>query len=491
MGSMNATSWSGFVINVGIAFTLLAGACNARAQTASLRLLTTITNPAPALHDHFGESLAAMGSDLVVIGAPNDKAGPSAAGAAYLYSCGGEFQTVFTNSTPNEANNLGFSVAVLGNDKVLIGAIYDSTAAASAGGVYMYGTNGLLLKTITSPQPEAGEGFGWSIVGLGDEQFVVGAPFKSSQSGNAYPGATYLMNTNGSMISRMDNPLLVGGGESGQFGRTVSAVDQDLIVVGAPNHRVSGIDAGAAFVFSANGTWITTLANPTPNGSDKFGSSVAALPGDRVVVGDPSDEIGGPNAGAVYFFNTNGIMLLTVTNPQPATVRGFGISLAGMNGDKLLVGAYHWSGDSSSSLPGTVFVFTHDGSLLTSVTSPNPSGSDYFGFSVSSAGSNRVIVGAPGDDIGAEFAGAVYLFELVLAGPRLSLVRDQSTMHITWPAAEADWALQQTEAIDDPDAWLDLNLSVTAVDGTNGVAVNVLSGDSLRAFRLRSTVQTP
>jgi hypothetical protein len=48
--------------------------------------LLTLTNPAPAAADLFGVSVAAMGSDRVVIGAYFDDAGADDAGAAYLFS---------------------------------------------------------------------------------------------------------------------------------------------------------------------------------------------------------------------------------------------------------------------------------------------------------------------------------------------------------------------------------------------------------------------
>lgn len=41
------------------------------AQNTSAPLLTTFTNPTPANAEQFGQSVAAMGGDRVLIGAPN------------------------------------------------------------------------------------------------------------------------------------------------------------------------------------------------------------------------------------------------------------------------------------------------------------------------------------------------------------------------------------------------------------------------------------
>ena len=47
-------------------------------------LLLTINNPTPAANDHFGSSVAAVGTDKLLIRAPEDSTGAFAAGSAYL-----------------------------------------------------------------------------------------------------------------------------------------------------------------------------------------------------------------------------------------------------------------------------------------------------------------------------------------------------------------------------------------------------------------------
>ena len=85
----------------------------------------TIANPTPAAIDNFGISVAAVGSDRVLIGARDDNTGAVDAGAAYLFSTDGTLHTTYTNPTPAVRDSFGCSVAALGSDRVLIGASGD------------------------------------------------------------------------------------------------------------------------------------------------------------------------------------------------------------------------------------------------------------------------------------------------------------------------------------------------------------------------------
>jgi hypothetical protein len=109
----------------------------ALAQGAGFTMLT-ITNPTPVAYDCFGGSVAAVGSDRVLIGAPYDDVGADNAGAAYLFSGTGALLTTFTNPTPAASDYFGSHVAAVGSDRVLIGADCDDTGAENAGAVYLF-----------------------------------------------------------------------------------------------------------------------------------------------------------------------------------------------------------------------------------------------------------------------------------------------------------------------------------------------------------------
>jgi hypothetical protein len=91
---------------------------------------------------------------------------------------------------------------------------------------------------------------------------------------------------------------------------------------------VGARDAGTAYLFSTNGTLLTTFTNPAPTAFDHFGHAVAAVGSDRVFVGAPDADQGATDAGVGYLFNTNGTLPTTFTNPTPAVGDAFGARVA-------------------------------------------------------------------------------------------------------------------------------------------------------------------
>jgi hypothetical protein len=145
-------------------------------------MLTTFTNPTPVAGDSFGFSVAALGTDRVLIGTRD-------AGAAYLFSTNGAVLTTFTNPTPPGSDYFGWSVAAAGINRVLIGAPGDNTGAIGAGAAHLFSTNGALLTTFTNPTPAANDQFGSSVAAVGTDRVLMGAPSYWQATG---PGAAYL-----------------------------------------------------------------------------------------------------------------------------------------------------------------------------------------------------------------------------------------------------------------------------------------------------------
>ena len=103
-------------------------------------LLTVYTNPTPpggAGNDAFGFAVAPFGADRVLITAYRDGAGASAAGAAYLFDLNGTVQTTYTNPVPMPLANFGYSIAAVGSDRVLIGVRRDSSSVTNSGLAYL------------------------------------------------------------------------------------------------------------------------------------------------------------------------------------------------------------------------------------------------------------------------------------------------------------------------------------------------------------------
>jgi hypothetical protein len=241
-------------------------------------LLTTITDPAQPL----GSAVVAVGNDKLLIGAHYAYEDPdtwATYGAAYLYSTNGTRLMTFNNPSPGTVNGFGFSVAALGSDRVLIGA---STEWPGTGAAYLFHTNGTRLMTFTNPAPHVNDFFGRSIAAAGTDRVLVGSPAEGTSAEEVY-----LFNTNGSLLLTITNPTPA---VADWFGHRIAVLGNDLVVIGAPDDDSTGLSSGSAYVFSLNGTLLATINNPTPGVGDRFGLRVAPFGNDGVIIGAPQDN---------------------------------------------------------------------------------------------------------------------------------------------------------------------------------------------------------
>lgn len=286
-------------------------------------LLTTFPVPDPAAVS-FGADLVAVGEDRVLISAYNYHVGQAQVGRAYLFRTDGTLLTTFTNPVPATAQAFGFSVATVGTDRVLIGS--------GTAGPFLFTTNGVLVTTFTKPGSGTFNNFGTSMAAVGNDRVLIGA--QDDNTGAPAAGTAYLFRTNGSLLATFTNPAPVA---SDNFGTSVAAVGSDRVVIGAIDY--GGVrNSGRAYIFSTNGTLLATITNPTP-GYSLFGWSVAAVGSSRVLIGAYQDNTGTSQAGAAYLFSTNGTLLTTITNPTPANQDWFGYSVAVMGTDRAIIAA--------------------------------------------------------------------------------------------------------------------------------------------------------
>jgi len=218
----------------------------------------------------------------------------------------------------------------------------------------------------------------------------------------------------------------------------VAAFGSDRVLIGASGEWPGG---GAAYLFHTNGTLLMTFTNPAPSIDDYFGRSIAAVTTDRVLVGSPAH---GANAEEVYLCNTNGTLLLTITNPAPAAGDGSGYRIAVLGSDRVVIGAP--LDDTTGPGSGSVYVFSVDGTLLTTLNNPTPATGDWFGYRLAAFGNEGVIIGAPFDDTGATDAGTVYLFSVPSqpTAPSLTIQRiAPNTVVVSWPSPSTGFVLQQ------------------------------------------------
>ncbi len=161
----------------------------------------------------------------------------------------------------------------------------------------------------------------------------------------------------------------------------------------------------AAYIYAFDGTTWNQQAKLTGEmGSDYFGRAVA-ISGNTALVGAPTDSTVGLNAGAVYVFTFDGTTWtqqakLFASDPEQTAI--FGISLS-LLGNTALIGA---QGDDGGQ--GSAYVFTFDGTSWSQqgkLTATDGNFGDYFGCSVSLAG-NRALIGAYAPGLGE----AAYVF---------------------------------------------------------------------------------
>jgi uncharacterized repeat protein (TIGR01451 family) len=189
------------------------------------------------------------------------------------------------------------------------------------------------------------------------------------------------------------------------------AIDGSSAIVGA---RGGTLNAGEAYIYarSIDGTW-TQQAKLLPSGSalnDNFGAAVA-LSGDTAIVGAPSNDASGTDAGAAYVFKRDGSGVWTQTAKLVGsdTVSGDNLgSAVALSGTTAIIGAPGKDGPGTDA--GAAYVFTRDGSGVWTQTgklaAPSAAAADNFGAAVSASGLSALI-GAPGKDA---TAGAAYVY---------------------------------------------------------------------------------
>ena len=168
-------------------------------------------------------------------------------------------------------------------------------------------------------------------------------------------------------------------------------------------------------------------------------------------------------------YSTDGALLITFTNRTPEIGESFGYPLAAAGTDRVLIGVcYDNTGGSNA---GAVYLFTTNGALLTTFANPTPAPLDLFGVSVAAVGNDRVLVGACLDDTGATNSGAAYLFSIQTIAPQVPILSigltTTNTVAVSWPSPSTDWVLQQnTNGIATAASWSNVT-EIISDDGTN------------------------
>ena len=380
--------------------------------------LASIPNPEPGLDDEFGFSVARIGAAALAVGVPGDSpAGHDHEGSIYVYDSGGRLACTITNPSPADSDCFGHSVTRLGSERLVAGVPNDDPAGVpNAGCAYLYSTNGSFLQTLTHPSGASDDHFGWSGGSVTDRVVAVGVP--NDDAGAMDAGSVCLFASAGTYLTTINTPA---PNSLDQFGWSVCGVGDAELVVGTPGENQGpNNDVGRAYIYGTNGALLATLQNPTPQTDERFGSSVAALGTDKLIVGAPFAKVAGHGpVGEVYVFDVQGNPLTTLNSPSPDADDRFGWQVAGLGADRILVGAPRDTPDGVVEV-GAVYLFDVTGTLLATVTNPTPAGQERFGWGIAADGSGQIAVAAPCADVsGATNAGSVHLYDFEIGGAHI------------------------------------------------------------------------
>lgn len=213
--------------------------------TLQQRLLSPDTTGTP---DFFGRAVALHGN-TAVIGARWSYNGAVNAGAAYVFRRTGstwDVEAKLNTPTPLIGSLFGGTVAVEGNT-VLVGET--RSAPTNAGRAYIFervGSMWSLSHSLQPADPSANDLFGSSVALSGNNAIVVASKAEVGTATDA--GAAYLFTRSGTAWTQVEklvseNPTDVGG-----FGSAVS-VTGGTVVIGAPTEDAPEWESGVAYVF--------------------------------------------------------------------------------------------------------------------------------------------------------------------------------------------------------------------------------------------------
>jgi len=397
-----------------------------------------------ATNDSFGASIAVQGN-MAVVGAPNATENGVSSGAVYIFNRdinGNWNQGVKLLPTlSNDEQHFGASVALLGNDLIVVGATGDDGKGVNTGAVYIFKNTGgnWTQQKVSAFDAGVRHYFGSSVAivdnGAGNRSILIGSPRNGEKGTNA--GALYLLDEPSNWQTQekihpddIDANHLFGTSLDVQGSRVVigaSGAYNNSPSPGAPN-------AGAVYVFDCNSGNLCTQTVRLDVGIDalqgeQLGMDVA-ISGNRILAGAGGRSGQGTNSGAAYIFETNLGDWTDATRtrlnspPDSASYNYFGSKVA-IDGDRAYI-ASQWADDGLTSNSGGIYLYTlitgiwqHQGKFQANDRQSN----DHVGTDFALSGT-LLIAGATGVKDNALLAGATYAFDTNLAGDNSILSSD-------------------------------------------------------------------
>ncbi len=328
-----------------------------------------------------------------------------------------------TPSVPAERDEYGWS-AVIEGDVIAVGAPYHDVMGENTGAVFIFervGGEWAETAYILPPFPDPLGWFGrW--LAIDDGRIVIGAPYEDGEQLDGSriddSGVAYVYEKVNGVWSRTGTivPDVPSAGAS--FGWSV-AISADRVAVAAWEDTTLGVKAGSVTIFREyKGLWLVEAVIRPSEPSERlmFGRDIA-LQDNVLVVGAPGDDTIAEDAGAVYvwsFYDDDWYFTAKLVAPDGDAGDALGSQVA-LQSPWLASGAYdhddpYWSGGATY-----VWKLGNIWALHTKLGTSDMQPGDWFGYSLDIQG-ERMVVGAPHrahPESGTYRSGAAYAFELV------------------------------------------------------------------------------
>jgi hypothetical protein len=381
-----------------------------RGEEPHYQHLITFSHPFgdEGINDRFGESIAVAGG-RVFIGARDDDTGAEDAGGVFAFDRNGQFLFQVPNPEPATGDFFGERMTSVGDDKFLVNARRDDFAAENSGSAYLFDADGNLLLAVRNPRGEPRADFGRHLAARPD-MFAIGASDDTTAApGVAALGAAYLYDLEGNLLTTFVSPQALETGF--HFGRSVTFVGEDKILIGDHFDSTGNARAGAVFLFDLDGNHLETFLNPTPEDQEQegFGGSLAVV-GDKLLIGTTQESSQVDFSGGAYLFSQEGDLLKEILDPEPARENWFGFSLLAVDDERFIIGSIF--NDELGENAGKAYLYNTEGEILQEFLSPEPNAGDHFGVSFAQSGED-LLIGEEAPEPGFFRRGQVYIYQPV------------------------------------------------------------------------------
>lgn len=299
----------------------------------------------------FGKSIAIDGN--IVVGAPQqDAMSTASAGAVYVFdgSGGSGFNQSHAIVPPDPSASLAFgtSVAIEGA-LVVVGAPGGGIVGGptGSGSVYLVDISSTLPTfgpEFAAPTPVAGDAFGASVA-ISSSHVIVGAPGTDDASNGMNAGAAYVFTVGASAPSLAATLLAVSPNANAAFGYDVD-IDLPIAVVGSPRANTArGTSTGAVGVYEFTSSWgRADWIVPADVLAGEFLGTSVAVDNDVILAGAPG-YLNGPattKIGGTYLYVDEGSAWILGSKIRPTDAVagdavGFDVDLDRAN-DELILG---------------------------------------------------------------------------------------------------------------------------------------------------------